>query len=300
MKTKTKTRRDVHADITNSIIQGIEAGADNFSLPWHRTGSITRPRNAATKNLYRGINILSLWVSAESNGFHSPLWGTYRQWNSVGAQVRRGEKSSLVVFYKPFEVTEEKEDGEETTESRLFARASFVFNAAQVDGYTEEAPPTIINPTDSIPAADNFIAATKADIRHGGDRAYYHPSRDHIQMPNRESFIGTPTSTPTESYYATLLHELTHWTAPSSRCSRDLSGRFGNESYAMEELVADLGAAFLSADLAITSAPRPDHASYLTSWLKVLKDDKRAIFTAASKASQAAEFLSAFSSPETA
>jgi antirestriction protein ArdC len=299
MKSKPKTRRDVHIEITDTIVQAIEAGPGHFTLPWHRSVSVARPRNVATKRLYRGVNVLALWVSADKNGFPSPLWGTYRQWSSVGAQVRRGEKASLVVFYKPFEVTTENENGEPTTESRRFARASFVFNAAQVDGYTEEVPSILSNAAESLPAVDAFITATRADVRHGGDRAYYRPATDHIQMPQRESFIGTTTSTPMESYYATLLHELTHWTAHPSRLARDLKGRFGDASYAMEELIADLGAAFLCADLAIASSPRADHAAYLASWLQVLKDDKRAIFTAASKASEAAEFLAAFSSGAT-
>jgi antirestriction protein ArdC len=139
---------------------------------------------------------------------------------------------------------------------------------------------------------DAFVAATGATIRHGGNMACFIPKLDEIRMPERNAFTGSLTSSATEAYYATLLHELTHWTAPANRCGRDLSGRFGSESYAMEELVAELGAAFLCGELGIAVEPRADHAQYLAHWLQVLKADKRAIFTAASKAAEAAAFLS--------
>lgn len=296
MKSTNRNKRDIYNEITHRIVDAIESGAHDFQLPWHRTGlSITRPRNAASKNFYNGVNILALWAAADHHGFTSPTWATYRQWNSVGAQVRKGERSTFVVFYKQLSVPSDDEQDEPGT--RLFARTSFVFNADQVDGYTDEPRPPVADPTTLIELADTFVAATQADIRHSGDHAFYRPSGDYIQLPHRNQFTGTSTSTPTESYYATLLHELTHWTAPPTRCNRDLKGRFGDQSYAMEELVADLGSAFLCSDLGITSSPRPDHAAYLTSWLKVLKADKKALFTAASKASEAARFLADFRAP---
>ncbi len=295
MKTSERNteRRDIHADITNSIIAAIEAGPNSFELPWHRSArAFARPRNAATKQRYNGVNIVALWASAELHGFTSPVWATYRQWLSVGAQVRRGERASPVVFYKRTDIEAPNDQGEPTTETRLFARSSRVFNADQVDGFAPEDPaPVQLDQTERLDKAEAFVSASKADVRHGGDRAYYSPAGDFIGIPCRERFTGTATSTASEAYYATLLHELTHWTGHRSRCDRDLSGHFGTDAYAMEELVADLGAAFLCSDLSITSAPRADHASYLASWLKVLKDDARAIFTAASKASEATEFL---------
>jgi antirestriction protein ArdC len=139
--------------------------------------------------------------------------------------------------------------------------------------------------------ADAFVAATGATIAHGGSRAYYRPSTDSIQLPPRDAFIGTRTSNPAESYYSTVLHELTHWTSHAQRCDRQLGKRFGDDAYAMEELVAELGAAFLCARIGITAEPRIDHAQYLASWLSVLKADKRAIFTAASKASESTDWL---------
>jgi antirestriction protein ArdC len=295
----TTDRRDIHADITNSIIAAIEAGPGHFELPWHRSGgAFGRPRNAATKQRYNGVNIVVLWASAELHGFTSPVWATYRQWQSIGAQVRRGERASPVVFYKRTEFQAEDDQGEPTTKTRLFARSSRVFNADQVDGFQpENLAPVLPDQTERLQQAEAFIAATRADIRYGGDRAFYSPAGDFISIPARERFTGTATSTATEAFYSTVLHELTHWSGAAPRCNRDLTGRFGDNAYAMEELVADLGAAFLCSDLGITSTPRADHAAYLASWLKVLKDDTKAIFTAASKASEAAEFLTRLAAP---
>ncbi|MBH5372266.1 hypothetical protein HZZ16_30020 [Bradyrhizobium sp. CNPSo 4016] len=183
---------------------------------------------------------------------------------------------------------EADENSEDERKSRLFARATPVFNADQVDG-PEEAP--IAAPVDELGDVDAFIARTEAKIVHGGNRACFIPKLDEIHMPPREAFMGSATSSPTEAYYSTLLHELTHWTGPAHRCDRDLSGRFGSQAYAMEELVAELGAAFLCAELGIAVEPRADHAQYLAHWLKVLTADKRAIFTAASKAGEAVAFL---------
>ena len=212
----------------------------------------------------------------------------------AGAQVRKGEKAAFVVFYKELEVAADPETGDAGTATRLFARATPVFAAEQVNGFmpaTIDTPPiTVITP---IEQAEAFVAATGATIHHGGGRAYYRPSTDSIHLPPREAFIGTPTSTPAESYFSTLCHELCHWTSRENRCNRQLGKRFGDQAYAMEELVAELGAAFLCADLQITGEPRADHAQYLASWLAVLKADKKAIFTAASKASEAAAFLAA-------
>jgi antirestriction protein ArdC len=285
-----KTERfDIHQHITNQIVSAIEQGAGEFRLPWHRSaGNIMRPVNIASKAAYRGVNILTLWAAADASGYSSGTWGTYKQWAETGAQVRKGEKATYVVFYK--EITTASEDSNEA-ETRLFARATPVFAAEQVDGYqapTLDAPATIIEP---ITQAEACVAATGATIAHGGSRAFYRPSTDSIHLPPREAFIGSPTSSPAESYYATLLHELTHWTSHESRCNRQLGKRFGDYAYAAEELIAELGAAFLCSDLRISDEPRRDHAQYLDTWLTVLKADKKAIFTAASKASEAAAWL---------
>jgi antirestriction protein ArdC len=285
-----KERFDIHQHITNQIVAAIERGAGEFRLPWHTGGAILSPKNIESKKAYRGVNIVALWAASEQRGFTSGVWGTYRQWAQAGAQVRKGEKSSYVVFYKEIQVGEDSNGESDDTGKRLFARATPVFAAEQVDGYDL---PVVANPTpmEPVATAEAFVIATGAFIAHGGTRAYYRPSTDSIQLPPREAFVGTTTSTAAEAYYSTLLHELTHWTSHEQRCNRQLGKRFGDGAYAMEELVAELGAAFLCSEIGITAEPRIDHAQYLASWLTVLKADKRAIFTAASKASEAAAFL---------
>lgn len=186
------------------------------------------------RQCYRGVNVLALWVEAQVLGYGSHIWGTYRQWAEKGATIRKGQKASYVVFYKEIEV-ESDEGDEDERKSRLFARATPVFNADQVDGLND-APVTA--PVDELSEVEAFITRTGAKIIHGGSRACFIPKLDEIHMPPREAFTGSATSSPTEAYYSTLLHELTHWTGPAHRCNRDLSGRFGTEAYAMEELVA--------------------------------------------------------------
>lgn len=287
----SKERFDLHQHITDRILTAIEAGAGKWQMPWHRGSGSRHPVNVASGNKYRGINVLALWIEAQANGYSSHEWGTFRQWMAKGASVRKGAKASYVVFYKQLDLAESA-DAEQTqgeSKPRLIARATPVFNADQVDIPATEAAEIAVA---EIGAVDAFVQATGAVVREGGARACYAPSSDEIRMPQRSAFTGSATSSATEAYYATLLHELTHWTAPAHRCGRDLSGRFGTEAYAMEELVAELGAAFLCADLGISVEPRADHAQYLTHWLQVLKSDKRAIFTAASKAAEAVAFLS--------
>jgi antirestriction protein ArdC len=287
----TKDRFDIHQHITNQIITSIEQGAGDFQLPWHQGGGmVSRPTNIASKKAYRGVNIVALWAASQACGFNSGIWGTYRQWSEAGAQVRKGEKSSYVVFYKELEYARAEDGADAESETRLFARATPVFAAEQVEGFIRE-PAGDRPEIEPIDAAEAFVRSTGAAIAHGGTRAYYRPSTDSIQLPDRAAFVGTATSTAQESYYSTLLHELTHWTSPEQRCNRTLGKRFGDDAYAMEELVAELGAAFLCAELGITLEPRLDHAQYLTSWLSVLKADKKAIFAAASAASKAVDFL---------
>lgn len=297
----TPNRLDVHQTITNQIVAAIEAGAPEFKMPWHRAqGSLMRPVNVASRNRYQGINIVALWLSAEQRGYPTPVWGTYRQWQALGAQVRKGERGSVIVFYKELEFTKANEAGETEDVRTLFARASYVFNAAQVDGYTppaeEEAPSPLR--VEALEAAEQLLAASGAVFVEGGDRAFYRPSDDVIVLPDQHRFRGTDTMSATEAWYATKLHELVHWSGAQQRLARDLSGRFGSEAYAMEELIAELGASFLCADLAVTTALRPDHVAYIDSWLKVLRADKRAVFTAASAAQRAATYLATFATSD--
>ena len=253
------------------------------------------PRNAVTGRPYRGINVLALWAAARAGGYGSGTWATYRQWRELGAQVRKGEQASPVVFWRVLdergaEGAGDGQDGGEGDEAgerrRLLARGYSVFNAAQVEGYGAPALP-VLPEVERIAHAEAFFAALGAAVEHSGARACYVPSRDVIRMPDFGLFRDAV------AYYATLAHEATHWAGHPSRCARDLTGRFGSEAYAAEELVAELGAAFLCADLQLAAEPRPDHAQYVASWLKVLRGDKRAIFTAAAKAQTAADWMHA-------
>jgi antirestriction protein ArdC len=279
-------KRDVYQTVTSQIVSAIEKGAGNWRMPWHTSGRFAfSPINVTSKKPYRGINTVCLWAAAQSKGYESGEWGTYTQWQERGAQVRKGEKSTLIVFWKFANGTRETEDVSPASGSRLlFTRGYSVFNAAQVDGYNL--------PTDSevpmaerIAHAEAFFREIGADVRHGGNQAYYAPISDHIQMPPFQAFSAAV------PYYSTLAHEHTHWTANAARCDRQLGKRFGDSAYAAEELIAELGAAFACAHLGLSTEPRADHAAYIQSWLRVLKADSRAIFTAASKAQQATDWM---------
>lgn len=292
-------RRDIHAEITTKLIAAIEADPGRPTMPWRRSNKpLFMPENALTKKLYNGINIVSLWISAEVAGYDAPVWATYRQWSEIGAQVRKGEKSSLVVFYKEYE-TEPDADRTDDDGKRRVARASYVFNAAQVDGYTLPDAPQPLGAIDRIEAADRFFSATGALIQHGGDRAFYRPSTDTIHMPDESLFCGTDTMTRSESYFAVLGHETIHWSGSDKRLAREFGKRFGDAAYAAEELVAEIGSAFLCAELGITEGePRADHAQYLSQWLTLLKSDSRAVFTAAARASEAVAYLRKLQAPD--
>lgn len=269
MTSKATPRRNLYADITNQLIAAIESSPGELTLPWRRRGgSLHMPVNAQTGKAYRGVNVISLWVASETRGYDHNLWATYRQWAELGAQVRKSEKSAHVIFYKEY-ATDPDPQNPDDTGKRCIARASAVFNAAQVDGFDLPEAPAPLGPIERLTRADAFVTATGACVRHGGDRAYYHLTSDHIQMPDEGLFVGSTTLNRTEGYYATLLHELIHWTGPGHRLDRDIGKRFGDRAYAAEELVAELGAAFLCAELGITAELRPDHASYLANWLEL-------------------------------
>jgi antirestriction protein ArdC len=279
---------DVYRKVTDAIIHAIEQGnVGNWRMPWHTSGRYSfSPINVVSRKPYRGINTLCLWAASQAKGYESGEWGTYKQFQERGAQVRRGEKSTTVVFWKWANNTTETQDGEDTkTGSRLlFTKGYSVFHAAQVDGYTPKAEPELSIP-DRIERAEQFFHGIGADLRHGGNRAYYSVDGDYIQMPVFGAFRENI------SYYSTLAHEHTHYTAKDNRCDRVLGKRFGDMAYAAEELIAELGAAFTLAHLGLSTEPREDHSQYINSWLKVLKADSKAIFTAASKAQQATDWL---------
>lgn len=290
--------KDIYQTTTDQIIAAIEAGAGNYQMPWNPkhcgTSPIGIPHNPVGGYFYRGINILTLWGSQEQYGFPTPEWATYQQWQSIGAQVKKGEKASISIFYKPLDprsATGSDDDADRPNKSRPFIiKAANVFNAAQVDGYAP-APLPPISDDEKHAASERLITASGAKIHVGGPKACYIPSRDEIHMPPHAAFINS------QAYYGVTFHELSHWTGHKSRCARSLEGRFGSEAYAIEELIAELSAAFLSAELGLAPEPRIDHAHYISSWLKALKNDKRAIFTAATKASEAANFLKGLANP---
>jgi antirestriction protein ArdC len=291
MQPSVHLKQDVYASITENIIAAIEKGAEAFVLPWHRLSpALGKPANAQTQMPYRGINVVALWACAITEGYGSGWWATYHQWDQLGAQVGKGQRGAPIVFYQP--VTQLNEEANETSQS-LIVRTYRVFNQDQVEGW--EAPATAqAEPLQVMNKVQQFVSATAATIEHGGDEACFIPSRDVIRIPRPEQFQQRGGSA-AEAYYSTLLHELTHWTGTAHRLDRVMGRRFGDDAYAMEELVAELGAAFLCGSLGIGSEPRPSHAAYLSSWLRVLKADHRAIFTAAHKAKEAATFLEAFS-----
>jgi antirestriction protein ArdC len=286
---KEMGKTDIYQNVTNTIIAAIEAGqtGDKLHMPW--SGFPGLPTNAHSGKAYRGVNIPTLWALQLGRGYTSENWATYKQWQALGAQVRKGEKAAPIVFWKAVNGDPDADHAE--ADIRMVARWSMVFNADQVDGYTPPAPAPGAGQAAMIEHVEQFLLDSGADIRHGGGEAYYHFGEDYIALPAMALFHDTPGSTATEAYYATALHELTHWTGSARRLDRTQPTRFGGKAYAFEELVAELGAAMLCAMLGVTSSTRDDHAQYIDNWLKALKSDKRYIFSAASQAQKAADYL---------
>ncbi|MBN8626917.1 MAG: DUF1738 domain-containing protein [Planctomycetes bacterium] len=288
---ETAARVDIYTRVTDRIVAALEAGHRPWLKPWHAehaAGRITRPlRHNGTP--YSGINVICLWMEAEQRGYVSPYWLTYKQAQELGGHVKKGEHGAPVVYADTFKKKEAGENGDEVERQIPFLKQYTVFAADQVEGLPAHFYELANRPSETlerIERADAFFAHTQADIRTGGNQAFYALEPDYVRMPPFETFRDA------ESHAATLAHELTHWTRHPSRLDRDLGRkRFGDAGYAMEELVAEMGAAFLCADLQLTPETRDDHAAYIGTWLKVLKDDKRAIFSAASYASKAADFL---------
>ena len=279
---------DVLRRITCQIIHEIEAGACEYRMPWHRWGENPgSPINLASGKSYRGINTLLLWAAAGQAGYSSGRWGTFRQWAACDAFVRKGEKATSILFWR--RSTDNDSSGDERDErgrgSRILSRIYSVFNADQVEGAERLEPTPSLSVSDRNRNAESFIRATGADIRWGGDRACYVPGVDQIWLPKFEQFRDA------ESYYSVAAHECVHWAGARHRLARDLSGRFGDEAYAIEELIAELGSAFIAAHLGFGIQPRPDHAAYIASWLQVLRGHPLALLTVSSQAQEAADFL---------
>jgi len=287
-----ESRFDVYRAVTQNIIEAIEKGAGEFVMPWHGAGAaIGKPENAYTRMEYHGINVLALWAQACLAGFGSGYWASYKQWQQAGAQVKRGERGTTIVFFKRLDRPgNESEEDDDQPRHRLVARASRVFNADQVDGWLPQALYSKVDLVETLAVAETFVHATGACITHGGSQAFYSIPDDSIRLPDRDRFTGTATSTATEAYYATVLHELVHWTGAAHRLDRTLAFK-AKTDIAAEELIAEIGAAFLCADLHVSNTPRPDHAAYVANWLELLRGDARAIFAAARSANTAASYL---------
>lgn len=296
---------DLYARVTASVIASLEAGVPPWVCPWTRMGAgVTGsqlPVNATTGRPYRGINVLLLNARLWECGFTSNRWLTFNQAQSLGARVRKGSTGSTVVFFKMWEADASGTGDVPAIEDRKvipLLRSFTVFNADQVDGLPEAMAPVPDADADGAPgsvwdpisSAEGLVAASGASVAHGGERAFYRPADDHIQMPVRAAFASS------EAYYSTLLHELTHWTGHDSRCARPLQGRAHVEAYAFEELVAEMGSAFLCGHCGLLpaaggEAPGLQHAAYIDSWLQALRNDRRLVFTASSLAQKAADFV---------
>jgi len=268
----------LYDEITQSIITQLEQGAAPWVKPWKADSSADK--NVISQKPYQGINRLILGLSTMAHGFDVPVWASYKQWESLGANVRKGEKGTKIVFYSPV-TKQDKATGE--TESYAVLKAYWVFNASQVDGI--EITPAAVDskPFNAVEQAEQRIIKTGAAISHGGDAAFYSPSQDRIQLPHKASFDCE------SSYYATAFHELTHWSGAEHRLDRTKGKRFADPQYAFEELVAEMGAAFLCEDYGIKGELR--HAGYIGHWLKACRDDSRAIFKAAALAQKAADYI---------
>ena len=281
-------RVDVYSRITHEIVSAIESGAGNWRMPWHHDGAATaRAQNVASRRRYRGVNVLALWIAARASSYSSGLWGTYRQWAALGAQVRKGERGTTVVLWKQVASPASDDHGDDQAgPACMFARAFTVFNLAQVEGY-EPLPVAVLPESERLAHAEAFVAALNVPVTEGAYDAHYRIDLDHIFMPHFSSFRDA------SAHMATLLHEAAHATGARHRLDRNFSARFKRDSLAMEEICAELTASFVLADLGIAHHPRADHSAYVASWLRVLKDDHRAIFSAASKAQAAADWMHA-------
>jgi antirestriction protein ArdC len=285
-------RGSLYQEVTDKIILEMEQGRLPWVQPWSAANaSLGLPKNAATARRYSGINVLVLWGVVIARGYRGQNWLTFRQALTLGGCVRKGEKGTTVFYADRFIPKSELERAQKSGDDPNaipFLKRFTVFNVDQCDGLPDAAFAGIapLPEREIIPRAENLIAATGADFRIGGARAFYHTVEDFVQVPPQPAFHHQI------DYYRTSFHELGHWTGSPKRLARDHTGRFGSHRFAREELAAELTAAFVCAALGITPTVR--HADYLASWLGVLKEDNHAIFRAASQASKAADFILAF------
>ena len=279
MKKTTGAKFNVYDAITEKVITALEAGVAPWKRPWSSLSS-GEYRNAVTGRHYRGLNILMLNISSAIQGFTDPRWLTYKNAIALKGNVKKGEKGTQIVFWNFFNTETELADGTKKIKQRPFARAYTVFNVQQTEGIDFPSLDTLEAPA---PQATNEIAEKLlglATVYHGGPKAFYTAASDTIGMPDRDAFESL------ELYYSTACHELVHWTGHKGRLDRDLKHRFGSKAYAFEELVAEMGSAFVGAQIMLPFDGMR-HPEYIASWLECLKEDNKAIFTAASKAQAA-------------
>ncbi len=287
-------KRDIYQEVTDRIINLIESGAatGDWMKPWKQAAGEGVPINAVTHRNYHGVNVLMLWATAAFRGYSTNEWASYRQWLSKGAQVQkkpddwpeREPYGTMIVYANTIE--KKDEEAEDGVRRIWLLKHSTVFNADQVDGYEPERIEDDLTEVELDERIEHYIEAVGADVRRQGGSAHYvKPPSDYIAVPAAARFETV------EHHYSALFHELTHWTGIKERCDRDLRGRFGDESYAMEELVAELGSAFQSGMFGLEPVAREDHAEYVANWLKALRSDNKAIVTAASKAADAVDWL---------
>lgn len=287
-------KQDIYTRVTKKIIADLEKGERTWMKPWnteHLSVRITKPKRH-NGQCYQGLNIILLWAASVDLGYTSNNWMTFKQAKELGGHVIKGMKGETVIYADKFTKTETNDKGEEIDYAIPFMKSYTVFNVEQIEGLPEEyysKPEPINSDIQRDDTLDQFFSKTGANLNHGGNRAYYNISSDFIQMPFLECFEKS------EGYYATLAHEITHWTCHESRLNRDFGRkRWGDQGYAQEELVAELGSAFLCAELGITPEVQPNHAAYINSWLTVLKKDKKAIFSAAAHAQRAVDHLKSY------
>jgi len=282
-----KAHGSLYETITNDIIAELEKGVAPWVKPWTAEGGgmPLLPYNATSQRRYQGVNVLILWRATMRKGYRSGAWLSYRQALGLGGHVRRGEQATAIVYASTFVPRDERDKAEAEQKRVPFLKRRDVFNVEQTEGLPSHLYqiPTPLPMAAAIDHVEAFLHTIGADVRHGGTQACYIPALDCIALPVPEAFNSAP------DYYATSLHEHAHWAGAPKRLNRDLSGRFGEEAYAAEELIAELAAAYLGALLSIPG--KLQHAEYLGAWLKLLHHDQRAIFTAAARATEAARYL---------
>ena len=288
----SNSRPSIYETITSKILAAIEQGPGDPIMPWQRSGARpVLPVNAATGQPYRGVNILSLWVTALERGYASGEWATLKRWNAKGAQVRKGEKASPIVFYREVDKTGDTATADDESQERyVLARGYWVFGAEQVDGYSAAAN-LPANPILRHAAAERYFAGMGARIVIGGAQAGYRPSTDTIHMPDEARFVGSDGRSREESWYGVLGHESCHWAGAPNRLARDFGKRYADDAHCLEEAYAECCAAFLCARFGFASEPHPDHARYIHHWLSAMRADSRALFAAAAKAQAAVGYL---------